>query len=55
MRQLFITGFVFITGFLGLVTAVPAVSQTTPIANVYVQTKSGIRVYNAAPSGQLIS
>jgi hypothetical protein len=53
MRQLFITGFVFITGFLGLVTAVPAVSQTTPIANVYVQTKSGIRVYNAAPSGQL--
>ena len=47
MRQL------FITGLLGLVTAVPALTQTTPIANVYVQTKSGVRVYNAAPSGQL--
>ena len=47
MRQL------FLTGLLGLVTAVPAVTQTTPVANVYVQTKSGVRVYNAAPSGQL--
>ena len=47
MRQL------FLTGLLGLVTAVPAITQTTPIANVYVQTKSGVRVYNAAPSGQL--
>ena len=42
-----------ITGLLGLATAVPSISQTTPIANVYVQTKSGVRVYNAAPSGQL--
>lgn len=33
--------------------AVPAMSQTTPIANVYVQTRSGVRVYHAAPSGQL--
>src|SRR3569833_1930439 len=47
MRQL------FLTGLLGLVTAVPAITQTTPIANVYEQTKSGVRVYNAAPSGQL--
>jgi hypothetical protein len=47
MRQL------FIAGLLGLVTAVPAIAQTTPIANVYVQTKSGVRVYNASPSGQL--
>lgn len=43
----------FIASLLGLVTAVPAIAQTTPIANVYVQTKSGVRVYNAAPSGQL--
>jgi len=43
----------FLAGLFALATAVPAVSQTTPIANVYVQTKSGVRVYNAAPSGQL--
>lgn len=47
MRQL------FITGLLGIATALPAITQTTPVANVYVQTKSGVRVYNAAPSGQL--
>jgi hypothetical protein len=44
---------VLFTGLLGLATAIPSMSQTTPIANVYVQTKSGVRVYNAAPSGQL--
>jgi hypothetical protein len=36
---------------LGLFAAVPAFTQT--IANVYVQTKAGVRVYNANSSGQL--